>query len=224
MVERFRQDCGEERFRREYLAEFTDGINNWIAPEQVDACVVQGRTELPPTSGVRYFAAVDPAFQRSDFALVVLHKNPDGVIVMDKVRTWAGTRSAPLGFDHVMGAIGRILGQYGVRTIVGDQYCAPFIREKFLSLGLRYETTTFSRGTREQIFSNLKHLLVQQEIELLDDSTSLDQLHSLEERKNSSGNIGIRAPNGTKDDLAVALALGAFNLCERKKQFYYGMI
>ena len=144
--------------------------------------------------------------------------------MVDKVRKWTGTGRAPLGFDHVTAAIGRILGQYGVRTIVGDQYCAPILREKFQSLGLRYEAATFSRGTREQIFSNLKLLLAQQKIELLDEPISLYQLRSLEEKKTSSGSLEIRPPYKTKDDLAVALALGAFKLCERRKQSYYGMI
>ena len=66
--------------------------------------------------------------------------------------------------------------------------------------------------------------MIQQKIELLDDPNSLGQLRSLEEHKTSSGNLEICTPHGTKDDLAVAIALGAFKLCEQRKQVYYGMI
>lgn len=224
MMERFREQSGEERFRREFLAEFTDSVNAWTVPEQIDACVVDGRTNLPPVSGGRYLAAVDPAFQRNNFALAVLHKTQEGTIVIDVIRRWAGTRSAPLGFERVMKEIAQIVKPYGVRKIVGDQYCAPVIGQEFEKLGFQYEEVNFSHGTRERLFSNLKHLMIQQKIELLDDPNSLGQLRSLEEHKTSSGNLEICTPHGTKDDLAVAIALGAFKLCEQRKQVYYGMI
>ena len=33
---------GQEKYRREYLAEFTDSINGWVTPEILDPCIEQG--------------------------------------------------------------------------------------------------------------------------------------------------------------------------------------
>ena len=57
-------------------------------------------------------------------------------------------------------------------------------------------------GLRERIFSNLKHLMIQQKIELLDPTQdSLGQLRSLEsKRETSSGNLEICTPHGTSTD------------------------
>ena len=53
MLER-KKRRNEEKYRREYLAEFTDSINSWIIPEILDPCIVRGRVEVPPRRGVRY--------------------------------------------------------------------------------------------------------------------------------------------------------------------------
>jgi hypothetical protein len=58
-------------------------------------------------------------------------------------------------------------------------------------------------------------LLVQRKIELLDGPVFLRQLRALEERRMSNGNIYIRPSYNQKDDLGVAVALGAFELAKR---------
>ena len=67
-----------ENFKREFLAEFTDNVVSWIEAEVLDACIVQGRKELPRVSDVTYAAAVDPAFKQSDFVLVIAHRTSGG--------------------------------------------------------------------------------------------------------------------------------------------------
>jgi len=58
---------------------------------------------------------------------------------------------------------------------------------------------------------------VQRKIELLDDPALLRQLRALEKNNAPSGNVDIRPAYGQKDDLAVAVALGAFELSNRSK-------
>jgi phage terminase large subunit-like protein len=160
--------------------------------------------------------AVDPAFLHNDFALAVLHKSADGPIVVDRVERWAGTKQAPLGYEWVCGEIARIINEYGIREVLGDQYCAPVIRQYFDKLGIRYHECTFGVHTRADLFGNLRHLLVQRKIELLDQAVLLRQLRALEERRTPNGNIDIRPSYGQKDDVAVAVALGAFELAKRR--------
>src|ERR1700686_3208003 len=49
----------EERFRREYLAEFTDQINAWVVPCVLEPCIARFRTELPRIENAAYIIAVD---------------------------------------------------------------------------------------------------------------------------------------------------------------------
>ena len=72
----------EEKFRREYLAEFTDSTSGWVGPEILDPCIARGRRQLPRLRDAIYEAALDPASRHNDFALTILHRLPDGVIVL----------------------------------------------------------------------------------------------------------------------------------------------
>ena len=50
----------------------------------------------------------------------------------------------------------------------GDQHCAAIIQQEFLKLGIHYQEVTFGVGTRLDLFGNLKHLLIDRKIEILD--------------------------------------------------------
>jgi hypothetical protein len=90
---------GEEKYRREYLAEFTDSINGWIDSDTLNLCIIGGRRELPRQDNARYVAVLDAANRHDDFALVIVHKDPRGSVVVDFVNTWTGTKKAPLPFE-----------------------------------------------------------------------------------------------------------------------------
>jgi phage terminase large subunit-like protein len=205
----------EEKFRREFLAEFTDQINGWITLNVLEACIVRGRAELPRLEKATYVVAIDPAFRRDDFGLAVLHRNADGPVIVDRVARWAGKENAPLPFEWVCENVARIIKEYGINAVWGDQYCAEVIKQYFHKLGIHFKEYTFGGHTHGELFGNLKHLLVQRKIELLDDPTLLRQLRALEERKEASGNIKIQASYGQKDDVAVAVALAALELSRR---------
>ena len=89
------------------------------------------------------------------------------------------------------------------------------IRQELLKLGIYYEDFAFGSHTRAEIFGNLKHLLVQRKIELLDNPLLLRELLSLEELKTDRGLVDVRPSGGMKDDLAVVVALAASELTKR---------
>jgi Terminase large subunit, ATPase domain len=201
-----------ETFNREHLAVFTDSISGWITPEILDPCIARGRRELPPVRDAIYAAALDPASRHNDFAFAILHRSPDGMIVVDRVARWTGTKSAPLAFESVLGEIKSILDDFGINSAVGDQWCSDVIRQYLLKLGVSYEISVFGGQTRAKLFTNLKHLLVQGKIQLLDHPELLRQLRNLQEERTDRGQIDVRPSGGMKDDLAVAVALAASEL------------
>jgi hypothetical protein len=199
-------------FRREYLAQFTDQIEGWIQPEILDQCVTKSYTERPPVGSAIHAAAVDPAFKGNDFALAIAHIQDDGLIILDYIRTWTGTREAPLGYEQVCGEIAEILKRYGLNVVVGDQHCAAIIQQQFQKLGIVYKEFTFGSKTRSDLFGNLKHLLQQRKVHLLDKPELQRQLRALEEHSTPRGDIDVRPAYRSKDDLAVAVAVVAYKL------------
>ena len=202
-----------ENFNREYLAEFVDNVISWIEPEILEACIARGRTELPRVSDGVYVASVDPGFKNSGFALSIAHRTSEGVIVVDLVACWTGSSKAALGFERVCREITEILRRYRINNVQGDRYAAPAIQQEFLKLGITYREVTFRRHTRAQLFNNLKHLLTQQRIELLDRPELLRELRCLEEYREADGGVDVRPAYG-QDDRAIVLALCAFELSQ----------
>jgi hypothetical protein len=203
-----------EEYKREYLAEFVDSVVSWIEPEVLARCVIEGRKDLPVVPGATYASAIDPGFKHSGFAMAVAHHAQGDLIVLDRVPFWTGSKRAPLGFQWVCGQVAGILRQYGINALQGDQFAAVAIKQEFLKLGISYGEFTFGRNTRAQLFNNLRHVIEQQRIELLDDPELLRQLRSLEVHRSADGNIDVRPADGQKDDLAVVLALCVFELSQ----------
>jgi hypothetical protein len=71
-------------FGREYLAQFIDGASSFLAGADVIACR-RGADKLPPVDGIRYVAALDPAFAADAFTMAVTHRDPDGRVICDGV-------------------------------------------------------------------------------------------------------------------------------------------
>ena len=197
---------GEEKFIREFLAHFTDSVNGWIDSDSLNRCIIGGRRQLSRQDNLSYVGVLDAASRHDDFALVIVHKDPQGLIVVDFIKTWTGTKKAPLQFEPVLSEVKDILETYGTNTVTGDQYQADPISQHLRKLGIVFNQFTFSAATRFKLFSGLKHLLLQGKIQLLDDIELNRQLRSLREEKSPRGNIDVQVSSG-KDDRAVTLAL-----------------
>jgi hypothetical protein len=204
----------DRKFRREFMAEFSEDLSSWIDSEILDGCVVRNRKDLPRVPHVNYLAAIDPGFVHSDFAFVIAHLSAGNVII-DRLVGWRGTKKAPVAFEWACEQIASILHEFGINSVFGDQYCAPVIRQELMKRSIYFEQLNFDSNTRPQIFGNLHHLLVQSKIEIPDDPELLRQFRSLDEIKTSRGRIDIRASGNSRDDLAVVVALAAYQLIER---------
>jgi hypothetical protein len=128
---------------------------------------------------------------------------------------WCGTKNLPLGFEFVLGEVKSILTAYQLTTAIGDQYYCDIISQHLQKLGIEYKVFNFGAQTRAALFSNMKHLLAQRRIELLDDPELLRQLGNLRQEKTERGLIDVRPSPGVNDDLAVAVALAASELCRQ---------
>jgi hypothetical protein len=206
----------DSKYRREFMAEFSEDINAWIDAEILYRCVVPGRKQSPPEPGVFYFAAIDPAFRHDDFALAIAHRDSSGTVVLDLLVRWRGSKKIPVCWEQVRDDIKYYCKQYGIYVVHCDQHCAAIIQEQLLQLGIHFKEKTFGPRTRAEIFGNLKHLLRQSKIELLDNHEFLEQLLNLEELTKDAGRIDIQPAGTMRDDLAVVVALCCDEVCKQE--------
>jgi len=107
--------------RLKYGAEFRTDVETFVSREVVDAAIVRGRYELPPLSGTRYTAFVDPSGGSADsMTLAIGHFAGDAqdLSVLDAVREVR----PPFSPESVVEEFAGLLRNYRIVTVVGDRY------------------------------------------------------------------------------------------------------
>lgn len=203
---------GEQRqdpraYEREFLAIFQDSISGFISSTLLRACIDVGVVERPPAERNFYVAAIDPAFRRDAFALVVAHANEQGEVVIDVIRRWLPKTGTPINPSDVLKEMVPILKTYRIQIVTSDQYHADTLQQLALSHGFALESIPFTGVNKGSIYANLQMLVNQQRIHLLDHAEAYKELRSLERNLTRTGVIQISAPTGQHDDVASAIAL-----------------
>jgi hypothetical protein len=200
-----------ENFRREYLAEFTEAVTGFLSAEDIQQCVVAGRTEVEPSSEKYcYRAAIDAAFKGDRFTLCIAHYDHERRMVMiDRLAGWQGSKQEPLRLSTVLPQIRRLASEYGISRIYGDQFGAAPLKEAFRRHGLIFEERPFTSQSKADIYATLRSLITDGAIELLDHEPSLRELRGLELELLPGGAVRIGHPGHGKarDDYADAIAL-----------------
>lgn len=188
----------------EYGAEFRRDIEGYIAREAVEACVVPGRIELPPVSGVRYRKFLDFAGgSGGDSAtLGVGHEERRGdrtMAVLDLVREVR----PPFSPEQVCEDFAAVITMYGGGPAEADRFAGQFPVEQMRRHGVEVKPT---EKFKSDIYKELLPLLNSGRVELLDHPRLLAQLAGLERRTARGGRDTIdHGPHG-HDDVANSAA------------------
>ncbi len=205
-----------ENYRREYGAEFSEAVSAFIPAEAIQACVVEGRTSVSPSRN-RYCAAIDAAFKGDKFTFAISHREGrTGMVVVDHLQGWQGSRSEPVRLGFVIPEIKSVLQRFGVGRVYGDQFGAEPLKQSFGAAGIRFEEVTFTQNSKADIFGLLRNLIINQKIELLDHKDSLRELRGLEVELLPGGNARIGHGRQGHDDYADSLALAVHQLSKMK--------
>jgi hypothetical protein len=196
----------------EYGAQFRDDIASFVAREVVDACVVDGRFELPPVSSVRYSAFVDPSGGSADsMTLAVGHREGDRAVI-DLVRE----ARSPFSPDDVVREFAETLKAYRVTRVEGDRYAGQWPAERFKAYGVTYEPAA---RPKSDLYKDALPLLNSGRIELLDLPRLGAQFCGLERRTARGGRDTIDHAPGAHDDLANAVAGVAVMLAAKSRGY-----
>jgi hypothetical protein len=184
----------------EWHAEFRDDLSDYISREVVDACVVQGRVELPPVSGQRYSAFCDPAGGGGGDAmtLAIGHREGDRAVIdlVKEIRP-------PFSPDAAVQDFAETLRQYGIRRVEDDRYAGLWPAERFKAYGIDYEPAA---RPKSDLYRDTMPLLTSGRLELPDLPRLIAQLCGLERRTARGGRDSIDHGPGAHDDVANAVA------------------
>ena len=188
----------------EYGADFRDDLADFVQRETVEACIIEGRNELPALSGGRHVAFVDPSGGSADsMTLAIAHRERD-LAVLDVLREV----KPPFSPEAVVLEFAAVLKSYGLSSVTGDAYAGLWPRERFATHGITYELSALTKGA---IYLNALPLLNSRQVELLDHKVLVSQLCGLERRTARGGRDSIDHGPGAHDDVANA-AMGALLL------------
>ena len=196
----------------EWLGGFRRDLENFVSREVIDACVVPGRHELPPSPDLRMVAFTDPAGGSGgdSFTLALAYQDRNsGQAVLTAVRE----AKPPFSPEAVVTEFSSTLKAYGCASVMGDAYSGAWVREAFERCGVRYEV---SPRPKSALYLEALPLLNAHKLELLDHPKLLAQIGALERRTARSGKDSVDHPPKGHDDIANA-ALAACVLAHEQQ-------
>jgi hypothetical protein len=185
----------------EYGAQFRTDVEVILPQEVVMSVVPRGCFERLPAHRCVYKAFVDPSGGSSDsMTLAIAHYDVEKkCAVLDAVRE----ARPPFSPESVVAEFSEVIRRYGLVSVTGDKYAGMWPRERFALHGVQYEV---EEKTRSELYQSIIPLINSGKVELLDNTTLIRQLCSLERRTRSSARDLIDHPPGGHDDLANAAA------------------
>jgi hypothetical protein len=179
--------------RAEWLAQFREDIESFLALEVIERVVISGRLELPYVEGVKYFAFTDPSGGGADsFTLSIGHRE-SGKLVQDVLKARRGDPHQTVK-DYA-----ETLKKYHIREVTGDRYAGSWVSGAFRKESIIYRVSELNKS--ELYLEALPHFNPGL-IELLDNRDVVKQLRSLERRRGSSGKDTVDHPKEGHDDSA----------------------
>jgi hypothetical protein len=189
----------------EYGAQFRSDIEAFVTREAAEACVVDGRFELPPVAAINYSAFVDPSGGSSDsMTLAIAHKEGDRAI-LDAIREM----KPPFSPENVVAEFATLLKTYRINTVLGDRYAGLWPRERFHVHGVTYNTAV---KPKSDLYRDFLPAVNGRRVELLDHPKMVAQLCTLERRTWRGGRDSIDHPPNQHDDVVNCVAGALTNL------------
>jgi hypothetical protein len=220
-----------ETFLTEFGAEYSSIVTGFFKyPEKIDEAIKrEDETSMPKEGNFIHYIAVDPAASHNGYTLAMVHvelkdiikkennreiKTKAPVVVLDKWVVWNIKDPEFEGMDYIdtdviEGYIMGLFATFRVGKIVFDQFDSTSIVNKLKKAGKVAEKTSFTRAYNMKIYSKLRSLFYENQIEIFKHEKGIAELKNLEEYKLGKREFKVEAPKQgqiTTDDLADVLA------------------
>jgi hypothetical protein len=210
LMERHRKDRGENFYRREYLAEFSEDAIPYIEAADIDAAIAP-QLFFPIRPNVGYVMGLDPGRKRDHFGAAVAHREGDAVVV-DWCTEW---KPGILGLKYaaILPQIWTKAREYKVRTIASDQIDFGGLEASVPSVNGRPEFTmerVMTGGQSGAELADVTRALFAQRNLILPNQPGLgDEFKRLADYLTQGGGRDVRAKRG-HDDRSRAVMLAVY--------------
>lgn len=206
-----RQRMGDQKYNREYGAEFSDAVSQLIPSDLIDKAVVRGVREFPHQGEIRGVLALDPSSKGTDsFAFAIAHRQQDGKIVLDLARQWTPPGNGTyLDYGYVVPQIIEAANMFHCSRVFSDQICAAALAAMFSEKGYKFDQVSTFGSKAQELYRTVRQLFVAGKIVLPDNAELTTQLKALQEILAEGGRSVVQAAHG-HDDLGVAACLAIF--------------
>ncbi len=202
---------------REFGAKFAESVSGFF-----ESCIdklndaFSGGTEDTPSNrqfGTDYVAAIDQSglAGRDRFAFSIAHKDTDERIPVDVTRT-CETKD----LDLILAEIEQLCAQYGITTVLADQYALGFVANAFEKRNITIE----KRATLASLYVDFKTLILAGRVELPVNDALKQGLTRTEVFYNKSNSLSVAHPRDRygHGDIADAVVTA---VCQASKQTVY---
>ena len=199
-VEEQRRLMGEEAFRREMLAEFVDDSDSFFPSDLIRSCIEDYQPR--ELSGGRLYAGFDWG-GRADPNAVAVVESSAGYLRLVHTEAWM-SESYTYSVVRVVG----LYKQMGFDLALEEIGAGIPIKEQLESHGIR--VIGVGPDEVEKAMLALKVMLEGGRIRMYLDEALISSLQSVKFERTRRGRLVFRHPQGTRDDLARALALACY--------------
>ena len=196
------------RFAREHLNTWSEGADNFISHDLLETAYAEGwRQQSEAVPDANHYAFVDLGLVRDATAIAVTHRRrDDGMVVLDALRTFRGSRSQPVRVHTVVDTVARLSEAFRLELVrvespEGGEAVVQALQEK----GVRAEVLRPTVKTQQEAWGGLLSLFQNERIVLFRHDELRRELLNLQ-IKNTVTGFKVFDPGGIHQDHALALA------------------
>lgn len=193
------QAADPEAAESEWGGGFRSDISAFLDDATIDAAIDHSRPlELPPRTGLSYYAFSDASGGRKDHFTVCVGHTEDGRMVCDAIRG----RAPPFDPQSVVSEYSALLKQYGLNRVAGDNYSAEWVQSAWRDAGIEY---TRSEQPKSALYLESLPAWMRGAVSIPDHSRLIRELRLLERRTSRVGKDVVDHGKSGSDDYANAL-------------------
>jgi len=208
LLERERKRGGEQFYRREYLAEFTETSGTpFLDSEALARSTAVGSRELGAAPSDYVSSGLDLADRRDDCALAhACVRDFAGVrkVVVLSARAWKPHPKTGHQVLTVLKEMGEDCRRVGSGRARGDQKSMSVAEQVLATHGVGFTRVVTAGAGSEQAYRSFAALLNEDRLVLPDDAELITQLRRLEQKTQDGNRFLVEGRRGAKDDVAVA--------------------
>jgi phage terminase large subunit-like protein len=213
-LEEQRARLPEAVFAQLFMNEWAQADGAFVDPAVVDRAFSLDGPSIAAVDGRRYVAGLDLGSRHDRTAFAIGHVEGD-LIHLDRLEVWQGTRANPVEFAEVEHFIVTAHERFHFSLRL-DPWQGLDLAQRLRARGIRADEFTFSQGSKQRLAATLLSSLNTGRLRLYEAPGLRDELLALRLAQSRSGLWSFDHQAAGHDDRAVAVALVAVGLLERR--------